>query len=183
MDIPLPHRAVKTLLFGKMPAHGDFVSRGLAPEKREALDLWLTSEIASAREAFGGAFDDLYGRAPPWRFVVPEGEGWIGGALAPSIDSAGRRFPLLIGRAAESPEAGFAAAAACEEALYDALQQGWTADQLHEWAPQLDPSPAAPFAPPAWWTEGNAEFGPSELAGERPEGLISTMLHQEKVHS
>jgi type VI secretion system protein ImpM len=174
---------VKTLLFGKMPAHGDFVSRGFALERREALDLWLTSEIASAREALGSDFDDLYGRAPPWRFVVPDGSGWIGGALSPSVDGAGRKFPLLIARAAESPEAGMAAAAACEDALYDALEQGWTADQLQDWAPRLDGPTAAPCSPPLWWTEGNAEFSPRSLAGEQPPGLVAAMLDQEKVHS
>ena len=47
-------------LFGKMPAHGDFVSRGLGPTMRDRLDLWLSAEMDVARAEFGDEFEPRY---------------------------------------------------------------------------------------------------------------------------
>ena len=86
--------------FGKLPAHGDFVVRGLGPAQRQAWDSWASNSLSAAGHALGEAFDALFDVAPPWRFVFgpgPFGHGWRAGALAPSIDRAGRRFPIILG--------------------------------------------------------------------------------------
>jgi len=79
-------------IFGKLPAHGDFVARGIGAAEREALDAWLSGEMLAARAALGGDFEERYDRAPPWRFAGPDGAG----VLVASVDGVGRRFPLYL---------------------------------------------------------------------------------------
>lgn len=77
-------------LFGKLPAHGDFIRRGEGALVRR-LDLWLTGEI----ERLAMAEDDLDARLstlPTWCFRLP---GDVAGALVASHDKVGRVFPLV----------------------------------------------------------------------------------------
>ncbi len=92
--------------FGKLPAHGDFVSRGLSAQDRDAWDAWTSEGLAAAEDALGDAFADAHDSAPPWRFVFGPsrfGQGWRAGAFAPSIDGAGRRFLIVLGAAISKP--------------------------------------------------------------------------------
>lgn len=181
MDFPLSDHAMKTLLFGKLPVHGDFVSRGFSSDSRNDLDDWLSGEMERGRACLGESFDEVYERAPPWRFVAREGSAWMAGAIAPSVDSAGRKFPLVLACALPSPHLGASIAARCEDGLYEALEHRWSADTICDWEPQLDDPIALQRPPPLWWTEGNAEFAPDHLEGTRPTGLISVMLGYQKV--
>ncbi len=153
-------------LFGKLPAHGDFVARGVAAAEREALDLWLSGEMVTARALLGDAFDDRYGRVPPWRFA---GSGEAGVLIA-SVDKVGRRYPLYLG-----VEGGENAAEQCEELVYRAFSEGWDADRLAGDAAAI-PSAEGEAGPPRWWTLGGEGFGAAFREGERPEGLLATML-------
>jgi type VI secretion system protein ImpM len=173
--VPLPERAVSgVLLFGKLPAHGDFVWRGFAPEERDALDAWLSAALADARETAGAAFEDRYDRAPPWRFVTSA----MAGALAPSQDASGRRFPLLLALHGGGEDA----AAACEALLYEAIAGGWSADALvYRGAALADTAPEQ--RAPRWWTLGGEGFAATGLCGDRPERLIATMLHSAETVS
>lgn len=162
------------LLFGKLPAHGDFVSRGWVPEERDALDAWLSQSLAAARETAGVAFEDRYDRAPPWRFVTA----MMAGAVAPSQDGAGRRFPLLLAVGGGDEEA----AEACETLLYEAIGGGWTADDLVDRAAVLADTTEDP-GEPRWWTLGGEGFAAATLSGERPDDLIATMLHSAETVS
>ena len=161
-------------IFGKLPAHGDFVARGLAPEMRDALDNWLSGSIADAREALREGYEDAFDSAPPWRFVLPQGAGWIAGALAPSVDGVGRRYPILAQVPIAALGSGGNGAAHCEAAIYGAIEHGQDVDALHlalsqpvaEWD---DDWPGRP----GWWSMGSKVHA---LAGERPTGLIRAML-------
>ncbi len=122
-------------LFGKLPTHGDFVSRGLEPEFERVWDDWASAEIASAREQLGDGFDEAHDAVPPWGFVCgpgPLGEGWRWGAIAASIDSAGRRFLIIAGQdgleQAEAAFAGLTGALAAESAIRRILVEGLEAD-------------------------------------------------------
>ncbi|MEG3088583.1 type VI secretion system-associated protein TagF [Sphingomonas sp. PB4P5] len=171
----MPERVVSgALLFGKLPAHGDFVSRGLAPDERDALDAWLSASLATAREAAGLAFDDWYDRAPPWRFVTAT----MAGSLTPSQDGAGRRFPLLLALRG----GGEAAADACEALLYEAIGSGWTADILLDHVATLADATDGQGTP-RWWTLGGEGFAATTLAGDRPDNLIATMLYRAETVS
>lgn len=154
-------------LFGKLPAHGDFVARGLPALERDALDAWLSASLAEAQAQLGDAFEERFGSAQPWRFA---GEGRAG-ALAPSTDATGRRYPLLLAVEAE-PGIAADAAAMCEALLYDAIVGGWTADIL---VAHADAIVGRPGTPPSagWWLEGVPACTLSEA---RPAGLLRAVL-------
>jgi type VI secretion system protein ImpM len=174
VDVPLPDPAVTAWLFGKLPAHGDFVARGLVPAERQVLDDWLSAEMTAVREALAESFTYRYDAAPPWCFVAEEVSGWRGGAVAPSVDSAGRRFPVLLSGSGANPAAAAGVAEGCEELIYRAFAERWDADRTYAALCTLQPPARADRC--GWWTLGNAEFAPAELSGVRPSGLLAAML-------
>ena len=161
-------------LFGKMPSHGDFVARGLAAEERDRLDQWLSAEAADARAALGEQYEERFDSAPPWRFAWDE-ENWTAGAMASSVDSVGRRFPLMVARRGLEQTQVEAAAEACEQAIYDAFEQAWTADEL---AGALDGAVESgdEAREEGWWTLGGEAFEPASLPGRHPGGLMRAIL-------
>ncbi|SFO46644.1 type VI secretion system-associated protein TagF [Sphingomonas sp. OK281] len=164
---------VRTCLFGKLPAHGDFVSRGWNADERDALDTWLSTSLADARSVHGPAFQTRFDSAPPWRCVIDAAEGGISGALAASQDAVGRRFPIFI---VVTGAADAAAAEACERLLYDAIGGGWTADALVAQAKMLILSQSPTDRSNRWWTEGGEGFASSERLDAYPAELIPKML-------
>ena len=166
------------LLFGKLPAHGDFVARGLSAAEQADWDARLSAAMQAARDAFGDAFEDRFAAAPPWRCVLADGDGWLAGALAPSIDRAGRIFPILLARRSADRAAAPGLAATCEELLFAALPGGWSADELLRQAEAADPAAAVGEGPDGWWLDG-AELlpdPPAPLPGPFPPDLISRMI-------
>ncbi|WP_431280618.1 type VI secretion system-associated protein TagF [Humitalea sp. 24SJ18S-53] len=88
-----------TGLFGKLPAHGDFVRRGLPRGFVAAWDDWLSAGIAASRGALGQAWDDAWESAPAWRFRLAPGAcgpDAAVGVMVTSQDTVGRRFPLTL---------------------------------------------------------------------------------------
>ena len=85
--------------FGKIPAHGDFVDRGLAAGFKDKMDEWLQHGLASSKAAMGEEWLNVYLTSPVWRFVTCAGacgsQAWAG-VLVPSVDRVGRYFPLVI---------------------------------------------------------------------------------------
>ncbi len=166
----------RAILFGKLPSHGDFVARGLAAEPRAAWDAWASDGLLRARERLGERFEEQHDAAPPWRFIGGPGvfgPGWRAGAIAPSIDSAGRRFVILLAAADLSPgqadAAGEAIAETMEGLIYDAIASGWDADALIDAAgaavPVVEaPTGRAPYA--RWWTLGGPEHPPRTIDGQ-----------------
>lgn len=82
-------------LVGKLPATADFVRRGAGSKAFAALYGWLIDGVQSA----AGARGDWLAQVPPGAvqamcFRVPGAGSMLAGALAPSADGAGRRFPL-----------------------------------------------------------------------------------------
>lgn len=162
-------------LFGKLPAHGDFVARGLSEPGREAWDLWASAALEALR-GVAADFETAHEQVPPWRFIAgPQaaGEGWRIGALAPSVDSAGRRFVIVAGLSGWSPAQaagqGMAFAAHAEAVLYRAIAEQLTADAAVEMLAQtaepfIEEAAAAealgadPAAAGVWWSDGAAEL-------------------------
>lgn len=162
-------------LFGKMPAHGDFVSRGIDAPTRDALDLWLTAEMERARVVWGESFEQRYDAAPVWHFVDGDAFGvWTGGILCASTDRVGRRFPLMIASPAPDREGAAASSAGCLTLVAQAFAQGWNADELVSAQVVPEDLPWQP-AGAAWALVG--EDGPLiELTENRPAGVIERML-------
>ncbi len=107
-------------VIGKLPAHGDFIARGIAHRDRDVLDRWMASWIEKARAELNDAFDDTYLSAPPWLFESAQ----ITAVLIPSVDAVGRRFPVL---ALASPQVR---TQAVYDALVAALEEGQTGDDF-----------------------------------------------------
>jgi type VI secretion system protein ImpM len=105
--------------FGKLPHLGDFASRRLPPSFVRPWDRWLQRGLASARNALGESWLDLYLVAPILRFWLAPGlldeRAWAG-LLMPSVDRVGRHFPLTVAQ-----PAGPLAAALVRGAWFDAV--------------------------------------------------------------
>jgi type VI secretion system protein ImpM len=60
-------------LFGKLPAHGDFIYRNLPSNFINAWDAWLQGFVGSSQEQIGESWLDVYLTSPIWRFVLSDG--------------------------------------------------------------------------------------------------------------
>ncbi len=86
-------------LFGKLPAHGDFVQRNLSAGFINIWDEWLQHFIAGTKEQLGENWLDVYLTSPLWRFVFSAGvidENIWAGIMIPSVDRVGRYYPFSI---------------------------------------------------------------------------------------
>jgi type VI secretion system protein ImpM len=85
--------------FGKIPSHGDFVTRDLPRSFLDGWDAWLQSCIAQSKAQLGDGWLDVYLTSPIWRFGLMSGvcgPQVAAGILMPSVDRVGRYFPLTI---------------------------------------------------------------------------------------
>jgi type VI secretion system protein ImpM len=83
-------------LYGKLPMKRDFISVSTPHAFLERWEPWLQGGISASRVALGSQWQDIFLRAPIWRF-------WLGteicgvpamGSFMPSVDGVGRFFPL-----------------------------------------------------------------------------------------
>lgn len=166
-------------MIGKLPAHGDFIARGVFGGARDSVDAWLAQSGQAAREAFGEDWQDRFDLAPPWRFVRPDANGgWEAGAIAPSVDKVGRRFPLLLWRTGLSGTQASGAAEAAEQLAYEAIAGGWDADRLHGalGAAMMEDDGATWDEGALWWTVDADGARVAKRGGTAPEDIVSAML-------
>lgn len=111
-------------LFGKLPAHGDFIYRNLPSHFINAWDSWLQGFVASSQQQLGDAWLDIYLTSPIWRFVlsdgVIDGQAWVGVVL-PSVDRVGRYFPFSI--VTKAPAVANPFSIIQQNAWFDAVEQ------------------------------------------------------------
>lgn len=165
---PLPPQA-RAGLFGKLPARGDFIREDLPRDFVDAWDGWWQRGLADTQRMAGEDWRAAWLEAPVWRFVLPPGLCGRHGVLGlwmPSVDKAGRFFPLTIAATADADWAPLAAAmgpflAAVEQAGRDALEFDLTPAELLARVQDAfvpgDPASDAPICEPGqaiWWTEG-----------------------------
>jgi len=85
--------------YGKLPARGDFVSRGLPREFIERIDPWFQSGMQDSRLQLGESWFGFYQVMPIWHFYLGAGvvapAPWLG-VWIPSADRVNRSFPLLL---------------------------------------------------------------------------------------
>jgi type VI secretion system protein ImpM len=120
-------------LFGKLPAKRDFVAVNAQRRFLEVWENWLQASVATSKQLLGPQWNEVYNRAPIWRFWLGAdfcGEAMIG-AFAPSIDGVGRPFPLTVfageGQQSLAPpelDANDRWCEAAEAILLDALEPG-----------------------------------------------------------
>lgn len=98
-------------LYGKLPIKRDFIAEAVPRGFLPSFEPWLQGAVGQSRMMLGQRWQDIYLKAPIWRFWL--GANYCGrsvaGALMPSIDGVGRYFPLVVmaladeGRAIEPP--------------------------------------------------------------------------------
>jgi type VI secretion system protein ImpM len=173
--------------FGKLPAHGDFVARGLAPAECAAWDAWSSEALTHARDVMGEAFEATHAAALPWRFAFrggPFGPGRLAGAIAPSMDRSGRRFVFVLGARAPAglaPNgAGGKAAERLETEIYQAIVAAAEVDTVVCDAAaalaEIDAGPDATVPGRFWLADAAAEI----CAEAPPTDLLATMLLAER---
>jgi type VI secretion system protein ImpM len=159
-------------LYGKLPARGDFVRTGLPRDFTDPWDEWLQLVMAGSRSLVGDdAWLPAFLEAPVWRFVLPPGmcgPQAVLGLMLPSVDRAGRYFPLTfaaLGPRTTLRECAEAWLDICEAAGRQALEQDTPpqvlAGKLE--APEL-PEAEADVAEATWWSEGSPRVRPTCLS-------------------
>ena len=103
-----------TGLYGKLPATGDFIARGVEAGFRHHLDQWITLKVLPVIEA--GMFPD-----EGLRLIIPAAG--IAGAMIDSRDKVGRRYPL-VALTVIGERTGPVACDGWAEAALDALRAG-----------------------------------------------------------
>lgn len=156
--------------YGKLPARGDFIRAGLPREFTDPWDEWLQAVIADSRSMMGPAWLPAYLESPIWRFALPPGMcGSLAvlGLMLPSVDKAGRYFPLTF--AALRPDsiavsAGEAWLQRCEAAGLSALEQDTTPQDIAAMIGSPDlPDDAARTGEAVWWSEGSTRVDPTRI--------------------
>lgn len=85
--------------YGKLPSHGDFLSKNLSPDFVRSWDGWLQQVISSSRKEMSDNWLNYYLTSPIWHFVISPGtcddSNWVG-VMIPSVDKVGRYFPFTL---------------------------------------------------------------------------------------
>lgn len=96
--------------FGKLPSLGDFVSRRLPSAFTDHWDASVSAWLAEGLAKRAGQREADFLATPPWRFALAAGvcgeAAWVG-VLAPSRDSVGRLYPLIIAAATDVVPGGW----------------------------------------------------------------------------
>ena len=121
-------------LFGKLPAHGDFVRRGLPGALVDSLDAWLQAELGRAEDP-AAAITAIRPARLASTAIAP---GQLAlGALVAGRDRVGRSYPLLALRLSPHPSGVLPEAmpvawddwcGRAEAILLAASQSAWSAD-------------------------------------------------------
>ena len=86
-------------VYGKIPAHGDFLNQNLPRHFLDVWDHWLQQSILASQEVLGDAWLEHFLISPVWRFVLPinmmDEQSWAG-IILPSVDKVGRYYPLTL---------------------------------------------------------------------------------------
>lgn len=183
-----PASPVAMGFFGKIPARGDFVRGGLPRAFVDPWDSWLQRVLSDSRDRLGALWLPAWMEAPIWHFVLPAGHcgaAPVLGVWMPSIDAAGRHFPLTLARVGTLPERPGEWLAAAEAVGLAALQLDLAPDEmasrLEAPLPIQDGMVPESFAEDVanWWTEGSPFVPAARVAlAALPDGaMFAAMLH------
>lgn len=172
MPDPVTESTVIAGFYGKLPARGDFIRVGLTHAFTDPWDDWLRIAIAGSRERMGEDWLPAYLESPIWRFTLPAGlcgTQPVVGLMLPSVDKAGRYFPLTFAALCDAGSDTEAWLDRCEEAGFAALEQDLSPDAI---AAMIAPSPTvlrdrdrtdAENHESVWWTQGSPRVSASRL--------------------
>ena len=152
--------------YGKLPARGDFVRGALPRDFTDRWDAWLNPAIAGSRLCMGEDWLPAFLEAPVWRFALSAGlcgERAALGLMLPSVDRAGRYFPLTFAalyNGGPAPEDDPAWLDDCEAAGRAALEQDAGPEQLSAMLRLPEAAEGAAgrterdMTQSIWWTDG-----------------------------
>jgi type VI secretion system protein ImpM len=156
--------------YGKIPARGDFVRHGLPRGFTDPWDTWLQSVMSGSQALMGDDWLPAFLEAPVWRLILPPGMcGSLAalGLMLPSVDRAGRYFPLTFGALSPlcvDPGSAEAWLDSCEAAGLAALEQDSPPDEI---AGMLASTEAleliADRDTALWWSRGSTHVQPARL--------------------
>lgn len=173
--------------YGKLPSLGDFTTRRLPSLFVEPWDRWLASSLAEWR-AGDEAWLEAYLAAPPLRFALGAGVPFkespgYAGVLMPSVDRAGRYFPLTVARPRAPEQAATSSAflEAMEDLTVSALNDDWSADRFDTELGRLDPVDDTGPGWPAqgqtlWWFARHGELSAPVTAAGLPTAAMLVQL-------
>jgi type VI secretion system protein ImpM len=174
--------------YGKIPARGDFVRAGLPRDFVDGWDGWLQQVMAESRVLLADAWLPAWLEAPVWRFRLRSGvcgSQAVLGVFMPSVDRAGRHFPLTLACVASDLEVRQDATMGwldqAEAAGIAAIEHDLDPDSLTERLRRTDAgtiTAAIPDGTCAWWTEGAPRVSAAAFATDRlPDAtLFARML-------
>jgi len=132
--------------YGKVPTHGDFVSKGLPRSFIDPWDQWLQEAILASRQQLGDQWLDYFLTSPLYHFALSPGicgdNGWLG-ILMPSVDKVGRYYPMTISLMINEAINPFDAlqkkewSAKLESLALSCLKEGHHLDELNSGVDQL----------------------------------------------
>ncbi len=172
--------------YGKAPAYGDFVSRGLPAGVVSAWDAVLQTLVQQGRTALGEAWLDAWLQAPVWHVCIAEAmltPRQIRAVVIPSVDRVGRYFPFTM--LAESAAGGGDSSTwhdAAEELAMTALEDDFAAETLERALRALGP-PGWREGPPGtlWWCRGSPLVPPGEQrCAAWPDGALLVAASREE---
>src|SRR5262249_12505949 len=82
---------------GKLPSHGDFISRRLPAALLTPWEAWLDAALERSRAILGEGWLNAYLSSPIWCFSLGPGccgDRVVAGVMMPSLDRIGRYYPL-----------------------------------------------------------------------------------------
>ncbi len=84
--------------FGKLPSHGDFIRYNASGRAMQAFDAWVQKGIVEAQKQLGPDLVSAFEKAKTtcFFFDAPNAPHVLAGALRPSRDRTGRRYPFLV---------------------------------------------------------------------------------------
>lgn len=172
------HQATACGYFGKVPTHGDFVSKRLDVSLTEPLDAWLHASIRASQRDLGRDWLEAFLVAPVWRLAMTAhlcGPRPVIGVMVPNVDRVGRYFPLVLATtfadallSCEQMARQTAWFVRAEELALSTLQSGFDFAEFDNAAaaltvPELAAPPDQADAPEPgsfWWTPGTAQQEP-----------------------
>lgn len=170
--------------YGKLPARGDFVRFGLPRGFTDPWDAWLAAALAASRARLGEAWLPAFLESPVWRFLLSPGlcgDRAVLGLMMPSVDRAGRYFPLTFAvLCSAAPVEDAAWLDRCEAAGRAALEQDAAPEEVGAimGAPAQGDAATVPPGHSLWWTDGAPRVSATRfsLLGMPTVSFYATML-------
>ncbi|MCQ8278627.1 type VI secretion system-associated protein TagF [Acetobacteraceae bacterium KSS8] len=176
--------------YGKLPSRGDFLRYRLPDEAVRTLDGWIARNLVAQQRKHGPAFDLIWERAPIWRFHLGAGRldhvAAASGIWMPSIDRAGRCFPMVLLGLHPAGTSLDPALDLLLPSLQATIQFDAPPDDLQAAIDAAGADPVRDHAPPDGWRRAALHDGsPVRLSGGLPEGdgfdLLLQLLPQEQA--